>query len=181
MRVFPATVIGTTSVAEPQGVLVYNFTVAEDHTYFVEGFGSASNADGTTESSAGLLDAVWVHNECDLPDGLHEWSPSELGLAQRHQIVSTYTNASKSVAESQKILASVGIDLQDERNIVDVAGHIGPHPEEYHFQVHNKLTEAVDGLESGSVEYVFAVRKALSDLKTRLISPNDSLTQLITR
>ncbi|MGC8540564.1 MAG: hypothetical protein ACP5QA_08030 [Phycisphaerae bacterium] len=26
------TVVGTTSVANPQGVLVYNFTVADDHT-----------------------------------------------------------------------------------------------------------------------------------------------------
>ena len=62
-----ATVVGTTTVAEPQGVLVYNFTVADDHTYFVEGFGSAPNPAGTTSatgSSAGPLDAVWVHNSC---------------------------------------------------------------------------------------------------------------------
>ena len=57
------TVVGTTSVAESQGVLVYNFTVADDHTYFAEGFGSATNADGTTGSFA-PLDAVWVHNNC---------------------------------------------------------------------------------------------------------------------
>ena len=57
------TVVRTTSVAETQGVLVYNFTVADDHTYFVEGFGSATNADGTT-SKTGTLDAVWVHNDC---------------------------------------------------------------------------------------------------------------------
>ena len=55
------TVVGTTSVADPQGVLVYNFTVADDHTYFVEGFGN----NGTTGSTSGsLLDAVWVHNTC---------------------------------------------------------------------------------------------------------------------
>ena len=57
------TVVGTTSVAESQGVLVYNFTVADDHTYFAEGFGSATNADGTTGNFA-PLDAVWVHNNC---------------------------------------------------------------------------------------------------------------------
>jgi hypothetical protein len=57
------TVVGTTSVAEPQGVAVYNLTVADDHTYFVEGFGSASNADGTT-GSTNTVDAVWVHNNC---------------------------------------------------------------------------------------------------------------------
>ncbi len=61
------TVVGTTTVAEPQGVLVYNITVADDHTYFVEGFGSTPNADGTTSATgsfAGPLDAVWVHNTC---------------------------------------------------------------------------------------------------------------------
>ena len=36
----PPTVIATTSVAQPQWVLVYNLTVADDRTYFVEGFGS---------------------------------------------------------------------------------------------------------------------------------------------
>ena len=123
--------MGTTSIAETQGVLVYNFTVADDHTYFVEGFGN----NGTTGSAPGsLLDAVWVHNTCELPEGLDEWSQSELGLAQRHHIVSTHTNASMWVVESQKILANASIDLQDERNIIDVAGHWGPHPEEYHFQ-----------------------------------------------
>ena len=55
--------MGTTSVAESQGVLVYNFTVADDHTYFVEGFGSATNADGTI-GGFDPLDAVWVHNSC---------------------------------------------------------------------------------------------------------------------
>ncbi len=61
-----ATVVGTTTVAEPQGVLVYNFTVADDHTYFVEGFGSAPKADGTTSATGNFapLDAVWVHNTC---------------------------------------------------------------------------------------------------------------------
>ena len=61
-----AAVVGTTTVAEPQGVLLYNFTVADDHTYFVERFGSndTTGSNGTTGSSAGPLDAVWVHNSC---------------------------------------------------------------------------------------------------------------------
>ena len=72
-----ATVVGTVTVAEAQGVLVYNFTVADDHTYFVEGFGSATSADGTTGSSAGPLDAVWVHNSCDFEG--HHGIPKFLG------------------------------------------------------------------------------------------------------
>ena len=58
-----ATVMGTTTVAETQGVLVYNFTVADDHTYFVEGFGSAATGAAGTMAP---LDAVWVHNTCNV-------------------------------------------------------------------------------------------------------------------
>ena len=56
--------MGTTSVAESQGVLVYNFTVADDHTYFVEGFGDNAGAGAGADASSSLLDAVWVHNNC---------------------------------------------------------------------------------------------------------------------
>jgi hypothetical protein len=56
-------------------------------------------------------------------------------LAQKHHIISTYTNAGPWVATSQRILANAGIDLEDDQNIVDVAGHWGPHPDAYHFQV----------------------------------------------
>ena len=72
--------VGTTTVAEAQGVLVYNFTVADDHTYFVEGFGCATNADGTTSATgsfAAPLDAVWVHNDCDFEG--HHGIPKFLG------------------------------------------------------------------------------------------------------
>jgi hypothetical protein len=41
-----ASVVSSISEAHPQGVTVYNFTVANDHTYFVDQGG----------------DAVWVHN-----------------------------------------------------------------------------------------------------------------------
>ena len=54
------TVAGSVEVADPNGIQVYNFTVAVDHTYFVEGFGG----------STAPLDAVWVHNGCDWHDGL---------------------------------------------------------------------------------------------------------------
>ena len=55
------TVVSTASISEPQGVSVYNFTVADDHTYFVEG---ASNHDTTGTAAAAPLDALWVHDDC---------------------------------------------------------------------------------------------------------------------
>ena len=67
------TVVSTASIAESQGVSVNNFTVADDHTYFVEGFGN----NGTTGSTSGSsLDAVWVHNTCA---GLNHFWPKALG------------------------------------------------------------------------------------------------------
>jgi len=48
-----ATVIATTSESHPEGVLVYNFTVDEDHTYFVLNAGD---------------DPIWVHNTCAFED-----------------------------------------------------------------------------------------------------------------
>ncbi len=72
------TVVGTSSVAETQGVQVYNFTVADDHTYFVKGFGSGSTS-GTGTGS--LLDAVWVHNNCNLPSNSVYWSLGKDGQA----------------------------------------------------------------------------------------------------
>jgi hypothetical protein len=52
-----ASVVSATMTAEPQGVTVYNFQVANDHTYFVnDGAGS-----------------VWVHNTCTGGGHYAEW------------------------------------------------------------------------------------------------------------
>lgn len=48
-----ATVVSSVTLAEPQGMTVYNFTVNNDHTYFVDQGG----------------DAVWVHNACSATSG----------------------------------------------------------------------------------------------------------------
>ena len=56
------TVVSTASVAEPQGVSVYNFTVADDHTYFVEG---ASNNDSTATAANGPTVRI--------PSAYHQW------------------------------------------------------------------------------------------------------------
>jgi hypothetical protein len=54
-------VVSTAGIAEPHGVSAYNFTLADDHTGFVEG-SKSNNTTGT--AAAAPLDAVWVHNDC---------------------------------------------------------------------------------------------------------------------
>ena len=101
------TVVGTTSVAETQGVLVYNFTVADDHTYFVEGFGSAG--------ISAPLDAVWVHNSCTpLRGNLIDQFGSDPGsLWDAHHIVAQGAPAAQ---EARDILARAGILIHDAEN-----------------------------------------------------------------
>ncbi len=65
-----AMVLGTSSEAEANGVQVYNFTVANDHTYFVE---PATGGAGATPGTLGV-DALWVHNNC-----FGQWVPADQG------------------------------------------------------------------------------------------------------
>ncbi len=85
--------VGTASVAEPQGVSVYNFTVADDHTYFVEG---ASNNDTTGTAAATPLDAVWVHNSCNLASNETYWV---IGKDGRPEYVGVTNNFARRSAE----------------------------------------------------------------------------------
>ncbi len=98
--------VGTSSVADPAGVLVYNFTVADDHTYFVEGFGSA----GTSAP----LDAVWVHNTCFRQKVLDFLGQNDPGAEfQAHHIVSVNE---PEAAALRGFLKNLGIDINDPVN-----------------------------------------------------------------
>ncbi len=57
----------------------------------------------------------------------------------------------------EKIFKKAGMELEDHENIVDVKGHKGPHPEEYHKLVFTRLNDATEGCRK-----VEACRKALT-------------------
>ncbi|WP_164011272.1 AHH domain-containing protein [Pyxidicoccus trucidator] len=60
--------------------------------------------------------------------------------------------------EFRRIFRRAGMELRDPENIVDVPGHKGPHPQEYHEAVFQRLNEATEGCRK-----VDACRKALTN------------------
>lgn len=74
--------------------------------------------------------------------------------------------------------AKLGFD--DPANLVEVEGHIGPHPEAYHAEVLRRLQRATRHLKAGTPEYREAVLKALRDLADEIRRPGTYLNRLVT-
>ena len=167
-----ATVVGTTTVAEPQGVLVYNFTVADDHTYFVEGFGSAPNADGTTSatgSSAGPLDAVWVHNSCLRANMEAAGEVFRDGEQAAHIVPENIASRSAEVQNSidraraviKRTLGEDGINSAV-NGFKATAGHLGTHTNDYLKDLGGILEQAeAAGGKKGVEQALAKLRKAI--------------------
>ena len=160
------TVVGTSSVAEPQGVLVYNFTVADDHTYFVEGFGN----NGTTGSTPGsLLDAVWVHNSCFRQRLLAFLGQNDPGAVfQAHHIVSLNEPGA---AAQRLFLENLGIKLNDPVNGVMLPFDINAELHQFDFEDYvDILSGRLDSaLRRGGVS---GVRSELQQVATDLLTGN---------
>ena len=160
-----ATVVGTTSVAESQGVLVYNFTVADDHTYFVEGFGDNAGAGAGADASSSLLDAVWVHNNCNpLRRNLIDFGLSPKAGQVAHHIVAQGA-LNPAAQEARTILAAAGIDIHAPINGVFLDGsvHAGLHTDLYYRTVAQRLRAATA---SGAP----AVERELLDIANELMA-----------
>ena len=160
-----ATVVGTTTVAEPQGVLVYNFTLADDHTYFVEGFGS----NGTTGSSAAPLDAVWVHNSClraAMEAAGEKFAPGEQAahivpenIASRSAEVQDSINTARAIIKRN--LGEDGINSAV-NGFKATAGHLGTHTDAYLRKIGGILKKAeAAGGKKGVEEALATLRKAI--------------------
>ena len=164
--------VGTTTVAEAQGVLVYNFTVADDHTYFVEGFGSAPNADGTTSATgsfAGPLDAVWVHNSClranmeaageVFRDGEQAAHIVPENIASRSAEVQDSINTARAIIKRN--LGEDGINSAV-NGFKATAGHLGTHTDAYLRKIGGILKKAeAAGGKKGVEEALATLRKAI--------------------
>ncbi|HZI10531.1 MAG TPA: AHH domain-containing protein [Myxococcus sp.] len=81
--------------------------------------------------------------------------------------------------EFRRIFRKAGMELEDTENIVDVPGHKGPHPREYHELVFNRLSEATEGCRK-----VEACRKALAaeleKLAREATTPGTKINRLLT-
>ena len=80
----------------------------------------------------------------------------------------------------QKIFRRAGMALDDPANQVDVPGHRGPHPREYHERVHGALE-----LATGSCETIAQCResltRALRVLAEEILQKGSPLNKLVTR
>ncbi len=72
------------------------------------------------------------------------------------------------------------MSLNDPANKVRVKGHKGPHPEEYHAEVHRRLDEATTGCRS-MLQCRDALIKELQDLAKEIYTEGSELNRLVTR
>jgi hypothetical protein len=151
------TVVSARHETHREGVLVYNFSVSQAHTYFVREQGSTA-------------EPVWVHNSsCDAAELAHNLeAEGEVRLAGEDaaHIVPTgeFTGRSAEVQAyisfSQQVLEYAGIDLNDAANgfFTEFADHAATHTDAY-FEGVARLLSRTDG----STQQVLA---ALQKLKT---------------
>jgi hypothetical protein len=82
--------------------------------------------------------------------------------------------------EFRRIFRKAGMELKDPENVVDVPGHKGPHPQEYHEAVYERLWDA-----TRTCRTVVACRKsltaALKELAEEVTTKGTRLHRLITK
>ncbi|HYV47713.1 MAG TPA: AHH domain-containing protein [Myxococcaceae bacterium] len=79
-----------------------------------------------------------------------------------------------------EIFKDANLSFDDPANLVEVEGHVGPHPEAYHEQVLRELSDAKRGLQPGTPAFREAIIRALRDLGKRIQTPGTRLNQLVT-
>ncbi|XXF78922.1 AHH domain-containing protein [Myxococcaceae bacterium GXIMD 01537] len=80
----------------------------------------------------------------------------------------------------RRLFARAGMDLDDPANRVYLAGHRGPHPEEYHSVVHD-LLDAVLGRCRSREECRRDLLDALRDIASQVCTPGTQLHRLVVR
>ncbi|NVJ26970.1 AHH domain-containing protein [Myxococcus sp. AM011] len=119
------------------------------------------------------------------PNALAMASQGMGGAGEHHHIATNKNDVSTArggpwTPEFRKLFKKAGMDLKDRENIVEVVGHKGPHPQEYHDIVFLRLQDAL-----GSCRTVVACRKALTSelrrLATEAQTPGTILHRLVTQ
>jgi RHS repeat-associated protein len=78
----------------------------------------------------------------------------------------------------QALFAGAGMSLNDPENLVSIAGHQGPHSEQYHRVVFDRLFSATEGFAGD--EYKAALVGELRQMRTELMTPGSDLNKLVT-
>lgn len=73
-----------------------------------------------------------------------------------------------------------GMDLDDEANLVNLLNHFGPHPEEYHEEIHDRLRRALGSCKT-QLQCRAALVAELRRIADEVCTPGSRLHRLITR
>ncbi|WIG92920.1 AHH domain-containing protein [Myxococcus sp. SDU36] len=107
------------------------------------------------------------------------------GKSQKHHLATDKNSVSTArggpwTPEFRRIFRKAGMELKDPENIVDVPGHKGPHPQDYHEAVYERLWDA-----TRTCRTVVACRKtltaALKELAEEVATKGTSLHRLVTQ
>ncbi|MCP3140215.1 AHH domain-containing protein [Pyxidicoccus xibeiensis] len=88
-------------------------------------------------------------------------------------------NAGPWSPQFQKIFDRAGMSLNDPANIVRVKGHKGPHPQEYHEAIFQRLSDATEGCRTMQ-KCREALTAELRDLAGEIVTPGSDLNRLVT-
>jgi hypothetical protein len=80
----------------------------------------------------------------------------------------------------QEIFDKAGTSLDDPANIVRVKGHKGPHPQEYHERIFQRLSDATEGCRTMQ-QCREALTAELRALAREIATPGTDLNKLVTR
>ncbi|MBN9686001.1 MULTISPECIES: AHH domain-containing protein [unclassified Corallococcus] len=106
------------------------------------------------------------------------------GGSQKHHLATLRNNVSTHrggpwTPRFQRIFKKAGMELKDAENVVEVPGHRGPHPEEYHRTVYKRLYEATEDCRTVTTCRT-AIEEALRRLAREVATPGSDLNLLVT-
>ena len=111
-------------------------------------------------------------------------SPVDAEGPEHHIATDKWTDATHSggpwTPKFQKIFDRAGMSLNDPANKVRVRGHVGPHPQEYHEEVLDRLRDAIKGCRSMQ-QCSEALTAELERLAKQISTEGTSLNKLVTR
>ena len=150
----------------------------------------AAGREGLLLSEVGAVQSVTLTAEgflVALPPGAVAMAAQGAGRASRiekHHI-GTISNKQSSLRggpwtpQLEKLFARAGMRLKDRENIVPIRGHKGPHPQQYHEIVYERLDGALGNC-STITECRARLLPALDDLARQIATPGTELNRLVT-
>jgi len=147
----------------------------------------AADSGGLTLAGAGAVEGVLV-----TPSGMTvivsqaAAASGSLSVAMSLHHIATNKNDVSSARggpwspQFREIFEKAGMSLEDPENVVDIAGHGGPHSAAYHQEVMRRLSEATEACQ-GVDSCREALVSALRSIARELVTPGSELNKLLTK